>query len=173
MESGLFLEGGAALTAGDLHGPLPSGHPQLLAAGGALEDLILLALLGLSLPGVVLLPQAGGLFQEATILLSPLEQVPGEGTEDVNTHRQDESIVEEGPQAPAGKDEMENPAGNARPQHSGIQLVDAVSPGKQTCKHHSHDGSAPSIGQGQFHYLIYNIGFSRKVNGMGGLFTKR
>ena len=40
--SAFFLEDGAAAPAGDGNAPLPSGHPQILAAVGALEIAVLL-----------------------------------------------------------------------------------------------------------------------------------
>ena len=81
------------MTAGDLHGPLPSGHPELLAAGRTLEYLILLALLT---SGQLLLPLAskgGCLLQEPLILQAALGDVAGEGPEDIHAHSQNKYII--------------------------------------------------------------------------------
>ena len=180
MESGLFLEGGAALTAGDLHRPLPSGHPKLLAAGRALEDLILFVLLRFTLPAAPLMAKAGGFGLEHLVLLPALGDIAGEGPEHIDAHCHNKDIIKEGLQASCRQADVEEPAGQTRPHNRSIELIDAISSGKQTCKHHSHDrfasfdpGSASCIGPGPKSLPLYNIVFRATVNGSAGLFTKR
>ena len=97
----------------------------------------------------MLFPQAGGLFQKTLVLLPPLGEVSGEGTEDVYAYRQNKSIVEQSPNPSSREDHMKKPTGDAAPHDGSIQLVDTVSSCKQTCKHHSHDRLVPSLGLGQ------------------------
>ena len=83
------------MTAVDLHGPLPSGHPKLLAAGRTLEDLILLALLTSCQLLLPLTPKDGCLLQEPLILQAALGYVAGEGPEDIHAHSQNKYIIKE------------------------------------------------------------------------------
>ena len=83
------------MTAVDLHGSLPSGHPKLLAAGRTLEDLILLALLTSC---QLLLPFASKdscLLQEPLILQAALGYIAGEGPEDIHAHSQNKYIIKQ------------------------------------------------------------------------------
>ena len=113
------------MAAGHLDLPLSPGHTQLHAAGGALEDLILFALLHLRPPAAAVVPPAEQA-QKALVLHAPPLHIHGQGPHHAEGRRQQADIPQQIRQDTNGHPPVPDPADHRRDQQRDVQLVDAI-----------------------------------------------